>query len=153
MRPPLVRDTPCPHCSSLYILGSLSRHAKSAHLLANFISQTNDVFYFCRCTPFLCFSLVLFLLLLGVCFELSLAPFWGCLSFVSLVFICFIGSFEPARMRLGRLFAYLLTKLFKTQQINQHGSFSSCCFISVCAICEEVNEVNKKFLLASGGLW
>jgi hypothetical protein len=114
LHPPSVQDIPCPHCSGLYILSSLSRHVKSAHVLASFISQTSHVFYFCRCTPLLCFSLVLFLLLLGVCFKLSLAPFWGCLSFVSRVFICFIGSFEPAMMKLGRLFAYPLTKLLKT---------------------------------------
>jgi hypothetical protein len=61
--------------------------------------------------PFLCFSMVLFLLLLGVNFEPNLAPFWGCLNFVSHALVCFIRSLKPSKTRLGKLFTYPLTKL------------------------------------------
>ncbi len=61
------------------------------------------LFYFCKCPFFLCFSFVLFLLLIGVGFKLNLIPFWGCLSFVLCAFVCFIGSFEPFRTRLSML--------------------------------------------------
>jgi hypothetical protein len=50
-------------------------------------------------------------LFLKVGFEFNLTPFWGCLSLVSCAFVCFIGSFEPFKTRLGRLFVYPLTKL------------------------------------------
>ncbi len=105
-------------------------------------------FYLCKCPPLLCFSLVLFLLFLGVGFGISLASFWGYLSFVSHAFICFIKSLEPFRMRLGRLFAYLWTELFKTRGTNYHGYFSSYCHIGVYAIINTVIQVNEKFMLA-----
>ncbi len=67
------------------------------------------LFYLCRCPSLLCFSLVLFLLFLGVGFRLSLASSWGCLSLVLHVFICFIRSLEMSRTKLGRFFTYPLT--------------------------------------------
>jgi hypothetical protein len=36
--PPSMRDISCLHCSSLYILGDLLRHVKSAHPPASLIS-------------------------------------------------------------------------------------------------------------------
>jgi hypothetical protein len=36
--PPLVWNTPCPHCFGLYTLGGLSKHVKNAHPLAGFVS-------------------------------------------------------------------------------------------------------------------
>jgi hypothetical protein len=86
-------------------------------LLASF-PRLAMLFYLFKCPPLLHFSLVLFLLLIGVGFELNLTPFWGCLSFVLYALICFIGSFKLSRMRLNKLFAYLLTKLFETRQMN-----------------------------------
>jgi hypothetical protein len=38
LRPPLVRDTPYPHCSGLYTLNGFLRHVKKAQPFANFIS-------------------------------------------------------------------------------------------------------------------
>lgn len=68
-----------------------------------------------RCPPLLCYTLVLSFLLLGVGFGFSLASFWGCLRLISCALVCFIGSFEPSRMKLGRLFACPLTELLKIQ--------------------------------------
>jgi hypothetical protein len=107
-------------------------------LLLTLFPRLVRLFYLYRCPPFQCFSLVLFLLFIGVGFKFILIPFWGCLSLVLHAHICFIGSFEPSKTRLGKLFAYLLTKLFKTLQMNYHGFFSSCCPIGVCAIFKEV---------------
>ncbi len=86
-------------------------------LLASFLMLAK-LSYPCRCFPLLCFSLVLFLLFLGVRFGFNIVPFWGCLSFVLCALICFIGSFEPSKMKLGKLFTYPLTKLFKIRQMN-----------------------------------
>ncbi len=72
------------------------------------------LFYFYMCIFLLCFFKILSLLLLRVGFEFSLTPFWGYLSFVSCAFVCFIKSFEPSMTRSGKLFIYLLTKLFET---------------------------------------
>jgi hypothetical protein len=64
------------------------------------------MFYLCRCLPLLCFSLVLFLLLIGVGFGLNLVPFWGYLSLVFCAFVYFIGSLKPSRMKSTMLFVY-----------------------------------------------
>ncbi len=89
-------------------------------LLLTSFPRLIKLFYFCRCPPFLCFSLILFLLLLQVGFKPNLTPWRGCLSFLLHVLICFIKSLEPSKMRLGRLFTYPLTKLLETHngQIN-----------------------------------
>ncbi len=86
-------------------------------LLASF-PRLVRLFYLCSCLPFVCFSLVLFLLLIKVGFGFSLAPIWGHLNFDLRALICFIGTFKPSRMRLGRLFAYPLTELLKTQWMS-----------------------------------
>jgi len=80
-------------------------------LLVSFPKLTK-LFYLCKCPPLLCFSLVLFLMLLGVGFMLSLVPFWGCLSLILRAFVCFIRSFEPSRVRSDKLFTYPLIELF-----------------------------------------
>jgi hypothetical protein len=71
------------------------------------------LFYLCGCPLFMSFSLVLFLLFIEVGSKFGLVPFWGCLSVILCVFVCFIGSFEASRMRLDRFFTYPLTKLFE----------------------------------------
>jgi hypothetical protein len=76
------------------------------------------LFYLYRCPPFKCFSLVLFFLFFGVGFRLGLTPFWGYLSFVSHALVCFIGSFEPFRIRLDMFFAYPLTELLEIQRTS-----------------------------------
>jgi hypothetical protein len=86
-------------------------------MLALFLKLTK-LFDLCRCSPFLCFSLVLFLLFFTIGFGLSLAPFWGYLSFGLPAFVCFIGCLKPSRTRLGGLFAYPLTELFETQRTS-----------------------------------
>jgi hypothetical protein len=86
-------------------------------LLLALFPRLVKLFYLCKCPPFLCLSLVLFLLFFGVSFGLNLAPFWGCLSLVLCAFVCFIGSFEPSRIS-SKFFAYPLTELFKTRQMN-----------------------------------
>lgn len=73
------------------------------------------LFFLCRCPPFLCFPLVLFILLLEVDFGLNLAPFWGCLSIVLHALVCFIGSLKPSKMSYCKLFAYPLTELLETR--------------------------------------
>ncbi len=107
-------------------------------LLLTLFPRLVRLFYLYRCPPFQCSSLVLFLLFIGVGFKFILIPFWGCLSLVSHAHICFIGSFEPFKTRSDNLFAYLLTELFKTLQMNYRGFFSSCCPIGVCVIFEEI---------------
>jgi hypothetical protein len=77
--------------------------------------KLTNLFYLCKCLPFLCFSLVLFFLLFGVGFRLSLAPFWGYLNLGLCALVYFIGTFEPSKTRLGRLFTYPLIELFETQ--------------------------------------
>jgi hypothetical protein len=114
LRPPLVQDTPCLHCSGLYILSSLLGHVKSVHPLTRLVPHVVGLFFLCRRPPFMCFSLILFLLLLGVGFRHNLTPFWGCLSFISHVFVCFIRSFKPSKMKSCRLVVYPLTELPKT---------------------------------------
>jgi len=64
-------------------------------LLLTSFPRLIKLFFLYNYPLFLCFSLVLFLLLLGVGFGLSLVPFWGCLSFVFCAFICFIRSLKP----------------------------------------------------------
>jgi hypothetical protein len=75
------------------------------------------LFYLSRC-PLLCFSLILFFLLLGVVFKLSLTPFWGCLSFVLRALVCFIGSLKPSKTRLTRFFTYPLTELLEIRWMS-----------------------------------
>jgi hypothetical protein len=87
-------------------------------LLLALFPRLARLFYLCRCPLFLCFSLVVFLWLLRVGFEFNLMPFWGYLSLVSHAFVCFIGSFEPSRTKLGRFFVYPMTKLLKTQRTS-----------------------------------
>jgi hypothetical protein len=58
-------------------------------LLASFPRLTM-LFFLCMCLPFMWFSLYLFLLFLGVGFEFNLAPFWGCLKFVSCALLVFV---------------------------------------------------------------
>lgn len=129
------------------------KHVKSAHLLASLVSQANHV--------------VLSLWLSSLCVFLPsfiLVTFLGgmwtwcnsiltCLSVISCVLICFIGSFKSSRMRSRRLFTYPLIELFETSRKNQYGSFSSYCAIGVCVILEEVIHVNSRFLFTLGGLW
>jgi hypothetical protein len=43
LHPLSVRDSPFHHCFGLYTLGSFSRNIKSAHSLANFVSQASHV--------------------------------------------------------------------------------------------------------------
>jgi hypothetical protein len=83
-------------------------------LLASF-SRLTRLFYFCRGPFLLCFSLILFLLLLGIGFGLNLTPFWGYLIFVLCAFIWFIRSFKSSEMRSSGLFAYPLTELLETR--------------------------------------
>ncbi len=106
-----------------------------------------------RCPLFLCYTLVLSLLLLGVGFRFSLTSFWGCLKPVSHAFICFIGSFKPSMMRSNRLLIYPLTELFKIWWMNHYGSFFSCCFVGVCVIPKEVIQISERFLPTLRGLW
>ncbi len=69
-----------------------------------------SLFCFCRRPPLLCYTLVLSLLFLGVGFNLNLISFWGCLKLILCALVCFIGPFEPFKMRLENLFVYPLTK-------------------------------------------
>ncbi len=46
LHPSLIRNTPCPHCSSLFTLGGLSRHVKNVYPPISLISQTNQVVLF-----------------------------------------------------------------------------------------------------------
>lgn len=62
----------------------------------------------CTCVHFLCYILVLCPLLLKVGFVLNFISFWGSLRFISRAFDCFIGTFQPFKIRSGRLFAYPL---------------------------------------------
>lgn len=92
----------------------------------------------CTCVPFLCYTLVLCPLFLKVGFRLSLISFWGYLRFVSCAFDCFIGTFEPFKTRLGRLFPYPLIELLEIRWMSQHGSFSSYCHVGVYITLEKV---------------
>jgi len=87
-------------------------------LLLTSFPKLTMLFFLCKRPSFLCFSLVLFLLFLGVGFGPSLVPFWGYLSLVSHAFVCFIKTLEPSKTRLGGLFAYPLTELPETQRTN-----------------------------------
>ncbi len=95
-------------------LGGLSRHVRSVHLHVNSFPMLARMFFLCKCPPLLCFSLLLFLLLLGVGFKRSLSPFWGYLNLTSCTFVCFTKSLESSKMRSSRLFIYSLIKLLKT---------------------------------------
>jgi hypothetical protein len=86
-------------------------------LLASFFKLVK-LFYLCKCPFFLCFSLVLFFLFIGVGLRLSLISFWGYLNFISHALVCFIRTFKPSRMRLGKLFVYPSTELFEIRQRN-----------------------------------
>ncbi len=87
-------------------------------LLLTSFPKLTMLFFLCKRLSLLCFSLVLFLLLLGVGFGLSLIPFWGCLNLVLHAFVCFIKTLEPSKTRLGGLFAYPLTELPETRRTN-----------------------------------
>jgi hypothetical protein len=115
--------------------------------------RLTKLFCLCKCLPFLCYTLVLSPLFLGVSFKLSLVSLWGCLRIIFRGLVCFIGSLEPFKMNSSRFFAYPLTKLFKIKWTNQHGSFFSCCHIGACAILEEVVQISERFLPALRGLW
>jgi hypothetical protein len=78
----------------------------------------------------------------GVGFKLNLASFWGCLSLISHALDCFIGSLKPSKTRSNRLLAYPLAELLEI----------SCCHVGVCAILEDVVQINM-FLPTLGGLW
>ncbi len=109
--------------------------------------------YLCKCIPFMCYTLFLSFLFLGVGFRFNLPSFWGCLRLVSHALVCFIGSFKLFKTRSSRFFVYPLFELLEIQWMNQHGFFSSCCHIGVCVIFEEVIQVNERFLHALRGLW
>jgi hypothetical protein len=96
------------------------------------------LFYLHKCLPFLCYTLVLSLLLLKVSFRPNLLSFWGCLRLILHALNCFIRSLEPSRMRSGKVCTYPSIEIFKIQWTNQHGSFSSCCDVGVCTIFKEV---------------
>ncbi len=87
-------------------------------------------------------------------FKFTLTSFWNCFMRIILrAFSCFIKSFEPSKMKFGRLFIYPLTKLLKIQWMNKHDSFFSCYHIGVCIILKKVVQVNERFMPALGGLW
>jgi hypothetical protein len=67
---------------SLFILGGLSRHVKSAHPPTNFVLQTNQAILSFQLSS-LHVLLPRSISLLGVSFGFSLTPFWGCLSLIS----------------------------------------------------------------------
>jgi hypothetical protein len=67
--PSSVRDTPCPHCFSLYTLSGLLRHVKSAHTPASLISQASQVVLFLQVSSPL-------VLLLGSIPFISWGWFW-----------------------------------------------------------------------------
>jgi hypothetical protein len=110
--PSTVRNTPCPHYCSLYTLNGLSKHVKNAHPPASLISQAS--FLSLQVSSILIFLHGSIPLFFGVGFRPDLVLFWGCLSFISCALICFIGSLEPSKTRLGKLFAYPLTELLET---------------------------------------
>jgi hypothetical protein len=68
-------------------------------LLLALFPKLAKLFFLCKCAPLMCFSLVLFLLLLRVGFGLSLAPFWGYLSLISRALVCFIGPLKPFKTK------------------------------------------------------
>ncbi len=45
LRPLSVQNTPCLHCSGLYISSDVSRHVKSVHPFDNLIPQTNHAIF------------------------------------------------------------------------------------------------------------
>jgi hypothetical protein len=97
------------------------------------------LFYLCKCPPFLCYTLVLSLLLLKVSFGPNLVSFWGYLKFIWHALNCFIRSLKPSKMKSRKVSTYPFIELFKIQWTNQHGSFSSCCDVAnVCTIFKEV---------------
>jgi hypothetical protein len=130
LRPSSVQDVPGSLCPSLYTSSGLSRHVKSAHhhvslvhialaftfqvasqgmsrvltIMAALSPRLAKLLCLCICLLFLCYTIVLSLLLFGVSFKFNLASFWGCLKLISCALVCFIRSLEPSRMRLNRLF-------------------------------------------------
>jgi hypothetical protein len=130
---------------------SLSMSIVPTFMVASF-PRLAKLLCLCRCLPFLCYPLILSLLLFEVGFGLNLTSFWGCLWFISCAFDYSIGSFKPSRMVSSRFFTYFLTELFEIQWTNQHGSFFSCCHVGVCAILEEVVQISKRFMPALKGL-
>jgi hypothetical protein len=87
-------------------------------LLLTLFPKLARLFSFCKCPPFLCFYLILFLLFIGVGFGFNLAPFWGCLNIVSCALVHSTRFFKSFKTRLGKLFVYPLIKLLKTQWMN-----------------------------------
>ncbi len=96
-----IRNTPCLHYFGLYTLGGLSKHVKNVHPFTNLVSQTSHVVLSLQELSSLVFSLLLFLLLLGVSFKLNLVPFWGCLSLGLCALICFIKILKLSKTRLN----------------------------------------------------
>jgi hypothetical protein len=95
--PSSVLDTPYLHCSGLYTVGDLLKHVKSVHPFASRVYEASQVVFFCKCPPLLCFSLILFILLLQVGFKPNLAPLKDYLNLILCVLVSFIKSFEPSR--------------------------------------------------------
>jgi hypothetical protein len=52
LHPPSMQNTPCPHCSNLYTLSSLSRYVKSAHPPASFLSQASQIVFSLQVSSF-----------------------------------------------------------------------------------------------------
>jgi hypothetical protein len=150
LHPPSIWNALCLQCFILYISRDLLRHVKNAHLHANLVSQASQATLSLQMSSLFVLHPCSIPFAFWVRFGLSLISFWGCLKFVSCAFICFIRSLEPFKTKLGRFFAYPLTKLLEIQWTNQHGSFSSCC---VYIILKEIILVSEMYLPTLGGLW
>ncbi len=105
-------------------------------LLASFPKRARS-FYLCKHSPLMCFSLVLFLLLLGVGFGLNLTPFWGYLSLGLCAFIYFIGSLKPSKT-IKQPFHLPLDQIVHDPTNELAWFFSSYYPIGVCVLLEEV---------------
>jgi hypothetical protein len=88
--PSSIHDGPCFHCSRLYTLSDFSKHVKRI-LTLMLISSPKLVSLLClyKRLLLLCYTLVLFFLLLGIGFKLNLASFGGCLKLNSHAFHLF----------------------------------------------------------------
>jgi hypothetical protein len=82
LHPLLVQDAPCPHCYGFHISNDLSKHVKSAHLHASFVSQASQAASLLQVSsfPMLPSSFIPFVFKVG--FGFNLVSFWGCLRFV-----------------------------------------------------------------------
>jgi len=72
-----------------------------------------NLFYLCKCLPFMCYPLVLSLLLHGVNSGLNLGSFRNCLKLVFPTLDYFVESLKPSRMRSSKLSTYPLTELLE----------------------------------------